>query len=47
MKIDYNALSTFLSQHKKLLEAMSDKEYNDYVNSILDDFHYEEKNEQQ
>lgn len=45
MKIDYEKLDAYLKQNKRLLEAMSDKDYNDHINAILEEFHYDEEEE--
>ena len=48
MNIDYETLGMFLKANKNKLNAMTDKEFNDYINGMLDDFHHEdEENEQQ
>ena len=39
MKIDYEALEQFLKENKAKLEAMSDKEYNAYMETVLEKFH--------
>lgn len=43
MKIDYDKLDTYIKTHKKVLEKMSDKEYNNHINQVLEEFHCEEK----
>lgn len=42
MKIDYEALEAYLKEHKKALESMTDIEFNDHINSVLEKFHAEE-----
>jgi hypothetical protein len=41
MSIDYTRLAEHLKKNKKTLDSMSDKEYNEYLNQLLEDFHYQ------
>jgi hypothetical protein len=47
VKINYDNLDAYTKTHKKLLESMSDKEYNDHINTILEELHYDEKKEEE
>ena len=47
MNIDYNALDAFLKANDKELKAMTDREFDNFINKMLDEFHYEDEDEQQ
>lgn len=43
MKIDWDAIELFLKENKVKIENLSDAEFESFMNSNLDLFHFEER----
>lgn len=43
MKIDYDKMAAYFKRNKKMLDAMSDQEFNLHLACILEEFHYAEQ----
>ena len=39
MKINYDRMKEILKRDKRKMEAMTDKEYNEYIMKLLEEFH--------
>lgn len=39
MKDDHDKLDDYVKSHKRLLESMTDEEYNEHLNELVKNFH--------
>ena len=43
MKINYDRMEQILKREKRKMDAMTDKEYNEYIEQLLEEFHDEQQ----